>query len=132
MNSTRNLLEEHLIIRRVGNIVQKCSDRLYADDDIPIEGIEILSVVIEEFIDAFHHCKEEKAYFPATKSKDGYSEDIRKFLVEHELGRRIATILRRGIEGLKSFSQTNAMLSATESKRKRGCSLVPQVLCSHY
>jgi hemerythrin-like domain-containing protein len=37
-------------------------------------------VVIEEFIDAFHHGKEEKAYFPVTKNKDGYSEDIRKVI----------------------------------------------------
>jgi hypothetical protein len=62
---------------------------------MPIENIEILSVVIEEFIDTFRHGKEEKAYFPATKRKDGYSEDICKFLIEHELERQIATILRQ-------------------------------------
>ncbi len=108
MSSTRNLLEEHLIIRRVGNIARKCSDRLYAGEDVPIEDIEIVSVVTQEFIDAFNHGKEEKAYFPATKDKDGYSEDIRKFLIEHELGRRIATMLRREIQVLKSSSHTTA------------------------
>lgn len=118
-SSTANLKHDHLIVRRVGTIVQRCSDKLYADEDIPIEEIEILSVVIEEFIDAFHHGKEEKAYFPATKSKDGYSEDIRKFLIEHELGRRIAIMLRREIQILKSSSQTNAMLEATETKREK-------------
>lgn len=118
-SSTANLKHDHLIVRRVGTIVQRCSDKLYADEDIPIEEIEILSVVIEEFIDAFHHGKEEMAYFPATKSKDGYSEDIRKFLIEHELGRRIAIMLRREIQILKSSSQTNAMLEATETKREK-------------
>jgi hemerythrin-like domain-containing protein len=98
--STDNLLQEHLIIRRVGNITKRCSDRLYANEDIPIEDIQIISVVIEEFIDAFHHGKEEKAYFPTTKSKDGFSEDIRKFLIEHELGRRIANMLRRELDAL--------------------------------
>jgi hemerythrin-like domain-containing protein len=99
-SSTDSLLQEHLIVRRIGNIAQRCSDRLYANEDIPIEDIQIISVVMEEFIDAFHHGKEEKAYFPITRSKDGFSEDIRKFLIEHELGRRIANMLRRELNAL--------------------------------
>jgi hemerythrin-like domain-containing protein len=99
-SSTESLMQEHLIVRRLGNIAQKCSDRLYANEDIPIEDIQIISVVMEEFIDAFHHGKEEKAYFPITRSKDGFSEDIRKFLIEHELGRRIANMLRRELNAL--------------------------------
>jgi hemerythrin-like domain-containing protein len=119
-SSTADLKHDHFILKRVGAIAQRCSDKLYAgDEDIPIEDIEILSVVIEEFIDAFHHGKEEKAYFPVTKSKDGYSEDIRKFLIEHELGRRIANMLRREIQILKSSSQTDAMLEVRETKRKK-------------
>jgi len=98
--STDNLMQEHLIVRRIGNIAQRCSDRLYANEDIPIEDIQIISVVMEEFIDAFHHGKEEKAYFPVTRSKDGFSEDIRKFLIEHEFGRRIANMLRRELDAL--------------------------------
>ena len=94
-SSTDSLMQEHLIVRRIGNIAQRCSDRLYANEDIPIEDIQIISVVMEEFIDAFHHGKEEKVYFPVTTNKDGFSEDIRKFLIEHELGRRIANMLRR-------------------------------------
>jgi hypothetical protein len=67
----------------------------------------------------FHLGKEEKAYFLVTKSKDGYSEDICKFLIEHELGRRIANMLRREIQVLKSSSQTDAMLEATEMKSRK-------------
>jgi hemerythrin-like domain-containing protein len=100
-SSTDSLMQEHLIVRRIGNIAQRCSDKLYANEDIPIEDIQIISVVMEEFIDAFHHGKEEKAYFPITRSKDGFSEDnIRKFLIEHELGRRIANMLRRELDVL--------------------------------
>ena len=105
-SSTDNLLQEHLIVRRVGNIAQRCSDRLYANQDIPIEDIQIISVVFEEFVDAFHHGKEEKAYFPVTKSKDGFSEDIRKFLIEHELGRRIAGMLRRELDALTDHNNS--------------------------
>jgi hemerythrin-like domain-containing protein len=50
----------------------------------------------------FHHGKEEKAYFPETKDRDGYSEDIRKFLIEHELGRRIARMFRSNLREWKS------------------------------
>jgi hemerythrin-like domain-containing protein len=99
-SSTDNLMQEHLIVRRIGNIAQRCSDRLYANEDISIEDIQIISVVTEEFIDAFHHGKEEKAYFPVTRSKNGFSEDIRKFLIEHEFGRRIANMLRRELDAL--------------------------------
>jgi hemerythrin-like domain-containing protein len=99
-SSTDSLMQEHLIVRRIGNIAQSCSDRLYANEDIPIEDIKIISVVMEEFIDAFHHGKEEKVYFPVTTSKDSFSEDIRKFLIEHELGRRIANMLRRELNAL--------------------------------
>jgi hemerythrin-like domain-containing protein len=99
-SSTDNLMQEHLIVRRIGNIAQRCSDRLYANEDISIEDIQIISVVTEEFIDAFHHGKEEKAYFPVTRSKNGFSEDIRKFLIEHEFGRRIANMLRRELGAL--------------------------------
>ena len=98
MNSTQNLLDEHFIVRRLGNIAKKCSDGLYSNQNIPIEDIQIISVVIEEFVDVFHHGKEEKAYFPVTKHKNSFSEDIRKFLIEHELGRRIAKMLRRELE----------------------------------
>jgi hemerythrin-like domain-containing protein len=100
MSSTQNLLDEHLIVRRLAGIAKKCSDGLYSNLNIPIEDIQIISVVIEEFVDAFHHGKEEKAYFPVTKYKNSFSEDVRKFLIEHELGRRIAKMLRRELDSL--------------------------------
>jgi hemerythrin-like domain-containing protein len=112
-SSTANLKHDHVTIKRVGAIVQRCPDKPYVDDDKPIEDIEILSVVIEEFIDAFHYGKEEKAYFPVTKTKDGYSEDIRKFLIEHELGRRIANMLRREIQVLKKSSSSASLTAIT-------------------
>ena len=101
MSSTKNLKNDHITIRRVRNIAQKCSDNLYSNKEVPLEHIEIISVIIEEFVDEFHHGKEEQAYFPETKEKDDYAEDIRKFLIEHELGRRIANMLRREIIVLK-------------------------------
>src|SRR5918996_1379831 len=86
-------MQDHITARRIRNIAMTCSDKLYASENIPLEDIEIISVVIEEFVDRFHHGKEEQAYFPSTQHKNGFGEDIRKFLIEHELGRRIARML---------------------------------------
>ena len=100
MNATGDLKNDHLTVRRLGIIVQRCSDKLYLNEDIPKEDIELISVIIEEFVDRFHHGKEELAYFPETKDKDNFGEEIRKFLIEHELGRRIARMLRRHLNSL--------------------------------
>lgn len=101
MNATNDLKQDHLIVRRLGEITQRCSEKLYANEIIPFEDLEIISVVIEEFVDRFHHGKEEQAYFPETKDKDSFSEDIRKFLIEHELGRRIARMFLRNLKAWK-------------------------------
>ena len=101
MNSTQDLKLDHLIVRRLGRVAETCSNKLYKNEEIPIEDLEIISVVMEEFVDRFHHGKEEKSYFPKTKEKNGYSEDIRKFLIEHELGRRIANMFRRELKEMQ-------------------------------
>lgn len=101
MKATSDLKNDHITVRRLGTIVQNCSDKLYLNQDIPIEDIELISVIIEEFVDRFHHGKEEQAYFPETKDKDSFGEDIRKFLIEHEFGRRIARMLRGHLNSWK-------------------------------
>ena len=93
MNATKNLKQDHILVNRLGKIAKRCSDLLYSNVVIPIEDIKIISMLIQEFVDKFHHGKEEKAYFPSMNDKNNYSEDIRKFLIEHELGRRIAKML---------------------------------------
>lgn len=101
LKATSDLKNDHITVRRLGAIVQTCSDKLYLNQDISIEDIELISVIIEEFVDRFHHGKEEQAYFPETKDKDSFGEDIRKFLIEHELGRRIARMLRGHLNSWK-------------------------------
>lgn len=101
--STRQLRQDHVTIRRIRDIAQKCSDRLYAGANIPFEDMQIISVVIEEFVDAFHHGKEEKAYFPANEGKSAqHAEEIRKFVIEHEFGRRVAKMMLRSLIEWKS------------------------------
>jgi hemerythrin-like domain-containing protein len=101
LKATADLKNDHITVRRLGAIVQNCSEKLYLTHDVPIEDIELISVIIEEFVDIFHHGKEEQAYFPETKDKDNFGEDIRKFLIEHELGKRIARMLRGHLNSWK-------------------------------
>jgi hemerythrin-like domain-containing protein len=121
MNATQNLKNDHITLRRVKDIAQKCSNKLYANQYVPIEDIEIISVIIEEFVDHFHHGKEEKAFFPDTKDKNGFAEDVRKFLIEHEFGRRIATMLRRELNEWKK----NTKETSTETSKHIMTTLEP-------
>lgn len=101
LKSTQELKDDHITIRRIKDIALKCSQRLYETNSVPIEDIEIISVVIEEFVDHFHHGKEETAYFPETKENSEFSADIQKFLIEHEFGRRVAIMLRKAVNNWK-------------------------------
>lgn len=101
--STRELKQDHVTVRRIRDIAQRCSDKLYEGKSVPLEDIDIISVVIEEFIDAFHHGKEEKAYFPSTEGKSGaYAEEVRKFKIEHEFGRRVARMMHKHLKEWRS------------------------------
>ena len=101
--STRQLKQDHVTVRRIRDIAQRCSDQLYAGRNVPLEDIQIISVVIEEFVVGFHHGKEEKAYFPVNEGKSAeHAEEIRKFLWEHEFGRRIARMMLRSLMEWKS------------------------------
>jgi hemerythrin-like domain-containing protein len=81
LNATKNLKQDHILVNRLGKIAKRCSDLLYSNVVITIEDIKIISMLIQEFVDKFHHGKEEKAYFPRMNDKNNYSEDIRKFLI---------------------------------------------------
>lgn len=116
MKSTQDLKNDHVILRRIKVIALRCSELLYDNKSVPIEDIEIISVLIEEFVDLFHHGKEEKAYFPETKEKEKLAEDIRKFLIEHEFGRRIAIMLKAALYNWRK-SESNASLDDDYEKR---------------
>ena len=90
MNATDELLQDHVVIRRLQAVIEKCYTLLYAGKDVPIRDLVKISDIIEQFVDQLHHGKEEKGYFPETEGRDSYSDEVRKFVIEHEFGRRIA------------------------------------------
>ena len=98
MSATEELLQDHVFIRRLQIVIEKCYALLYEGKDVPFGDLIKIADMIEQFVDNFHHGKEEKSYFPETENKDRYSEEIRKFVIEHELGRRIANRVRIHLE----------------------------------
>ena len=110
MTATDNLLEDHVFIRRLKAVIDKAVELLQTGVSIPLNDISLIADVIEQFVDQFHHFKEESGYFPATENKDHCSEDIRKFMIEHEFGRRIAKRIRMHLEEAKTQSNVNEPL----------------------
>jgi hemerythrin-like domain-containing protein len=98
MSATDDLLQDHVFIRRLQAVIEKCYALLYEGKDVPSGDLVKIADMIEQFVDAFHHGKEESSYFPETEGRDHYSEEIRKFVIEHELGRRIAKRVRIHLE----------------------------------
>lgn len=98
MSATDELLQDHVLIRRLQAVIERCYTLLYEGKDIPFGDLVKIADIIEQFVDQLHHAKEERGYFPGTEGRDGYSEEIRKFVIEHEFGRRIASRLRMYLE----------------------------------
>lgn len=94
MSATDELLSDHLFIRRLQAVIERCYGLLYQGKKVPFSDLVKITEIIEQFVDQFHHGKEEKGYFPRTEGRDDYSEEIRKFVIEHEFGRRIARRIR--------------------------------------
>jgi hemerythrin-like domain-containing protein len=98
MSATEDLLQDHIFIRRLQAIIEKSCALLHEGKDVPLRDLIKITDIMEQFVDQFHHNKEEGSYFPETESKDHYSEEVRKFVIEHEFGRRIAKRVRIHLE----------------------------------
>jgi hemerythrin-like domain-containing protein len=90
LSASDTLRKDHQQIKRLEKIITKCYHELYDGKDIPFSDIDIISSIIAEFLDSIHYSREENSYFPCVASYESLNEEIRKFLIEHEFGRRIA------------------------------------------
>ncbi len=100
MSATEDLLQDHVFIRRLQSVIEKSYTMLYQGRDVPFADLVKIADIIEQFVDQFHHGKEETGYFSEAEHRDHYSEEIRKFVIEHEFGRRIARRVRIHLEEL--------------------------------
>lgn len=98
MSATDELLQDHVVIRRLQLVIEKCYTLLNEGKDVPLGDLVKIADAIEQFVDQLHHGKEEKGYFPRSGGRDKHSEEIRTFIIEHEFGRRIANRIRIHLE----------------------------------
>ena len=102
MSATDILRKDHFQIKRLEKIVSKCYHDLYSGKNIPLSDIEIITLVIAEFLDSIHYSREENSYFPCVGSYETLKKEIRTFLIEHEFGRRIASNISKHLHKWKN------------------------------
>ncbi|ABK78488.1 hypothetical protein CENSYa_1879 [Cenarchaeum symbiosum A] len=102
MSATEILREDHLHVKRLEHIIIKCYEALYREEDVPFSDIEKITMIITEFLDAIHHAREENSYFPCVGPSGDFEADVRKFLIEHEFGRKIAVQITHHLGKWKS------------------------------
>lgn len=102
MSATEILREDHLKIKRLGKIIARCYEGLYAGKSIPLSDIEKITYVISEFLDSIHYSREEDSYFACVASYDTLKDEIRKFMIEHEFSRRIAKNISKHLNRWKA------------------------------
>ena len=102
LSATDTLRKDHQHIRRLEKIVDKCQMELYAGKDIPFSDIEKITIIISEFLDSIHYSREEDSYFACVASYGDLKEEIRKFMIEHEFGRRIASSIAKHLARWKN------------------------------
>lgn len=95
MSATDALREDHRQIRRLERVIIRCYTELYAGRDVPLEDIQRIVAVMEDFLDSVHYSREEDSYFPCVASYDHLRREIRGLLIEHEFSRRIALQIKR-------------------------------------
>lgn len=102
MSATEELRADHVHVRRLEKIIFKCVDELKKGEDIPFSDLTKITIIISEFIDTIHHSREEDSYFPCVSSHNSLKDEIHKFLVEHELGRKVAKKLSHHLKRWKN------------------------------
>jgi hemerythrin-like domain-containing protein len=101
MSGTEILRNDHRQIRRLEKIVARCYTKLSEGMDVPFSDIDIMVLIMSEFLDAIHYAREEDQYFPCVASYDSLKQEIRAFMIEHEFGRRIAANISKYLQKWK-------------------------------
>ncbi|MDE1862569.1 MAG: hemerythrin domain-containing protein [Thaumarchaeota archaeon] len=101
MSATETLRNDHRQMRRLEKVVIRCYTRLYDGKDVPFGDMERMVRIMSEFLDSIHYSREEDAYFACVGSYGTLREEIRAFMIEHELSRRIAANISRHLQRWK-------------------------------
>ena len=100
MKATEILMEEHRVIERVLNALERATNRLSKGEEVYLRFFTGTAVFIKGFTDDCHHQKEEMVLFPALV-ENGLAKDsgpVAVMLAEHAEGRRLAQGMRQAAE----------------------------------
>lgn len=101
MSATETLRKDHKEIRRFDKVIVRCYTRLNDGYEIPFSDIEKMVTIMAEFLDSIHYSREEDAYFPCVLTYGSLKNEIRKFMIEHEFSRRIASKVAKHLQAWK-------------------------------
>ncbi len=102
MSGTETLRGDHRQIRRLEKIILRCYTSLEEGRDIPFSDLDKITIIISEFLDSIHYEREENTYFACVAGYGGLVEEIRRFMIEHEFGRRVARKISKHLQEWKS------------------------------
>jgi hemerythrin-like domain-containing protein len=100
MKATEILMDEHRVIERMLNALERATNRLGRGEEVYLRFFTGTVVFIRGFTDACHHKKEEMVLFPALV-ESGLAKDsgpLAVMLAEHAEGRRLALGMRQATE----------------------------------
>ncbi len=100
MEATDILKEEHRVIERVLNALDRAINRLGRGEEVYLRFFNGTTVFIKSFTDGCHHKKEEMVLFPMLVQNGMLQESgpIAVLLAEHQEGRRLAQEIRQATE----------------------------------
>jgi hemerythrin-like domain-containing protein len=98
MDALEVLLEEHEIIEKAIEVLNKSVKNLQTGKKVSPEVFEKILDIIKNFADKCHHGKEETVLFPLMKKRDAKETKIISLLLEeHEKGRTFVRVLSESI-----------------------------------
>jgi hemerythrin-like domain-containing protein len=104
MKPTEILMEEHRVIERVLTALERAAGRLSRGEEVYLRFFIGTSVFIKNFVDDYHHKKEEGVLFPALV-ENGLNDEagpVAMMLAEHEEERRLSQRMRQMTERLQA------------------------------
>src|SRR3989338_8471919 len=118
MSLTETLVEEHKLIKRMIDVLEKAANRLENGKEINPSVFEQAADFIRNFADKFHHAKEEDILFKEMIKKGMPEKDspIEAMLIEHEQGRDFVKGVAEGAEEMKAGNK-NAAKKIIENAR---------------
>lgn len=124
MNVLQTLVHEHRLIRQYLDNLAFAVERLEHGSKPPREFFENAVLFAREFVDKYHHFKEEHQMFVMLAQKEQGKHDpaIDTLRYQHERGRTIVAAIEQAIAGYAS-GDDNAMLAILENTAAFGALL---------